>query len=163
MCAEPLHEAWATFDPMLAHVIQLIHCRLFTRFPICLVKLIEILFDFLHIHIHVKHGIVTHLVCNIMRTSISNTFTLRLKNLQFGQRNFLTYLVSCCVSIHVVGIWEIHAWEVGNLFTHEWLCDTPLHPCLVLHYRSIFLILFLDYTSIWTSQVLQPYFPKVKH
>jgi hypothetical protein len=102
MCAEPLREAWATFDPILAYVIQLLQCRLFTRFPICLVKLVEIWLDFLHICIQVKYGIVSLLVHNIICTSSPNTFTLPLKNLQFDQRNFY-YLVSCCVSIHVVG------------------------------------------------------------
>jgi hypothetical protein len=132
-----------------------LHCRLFTRIPICLVKLVEIWLDFLHIRTHVKHGIVPLLICNIMCTSSSNTFTLPLKNLQFSQHNFFNYLVSCCVSIYVVGTWEIHAWEVRNLFTHECLCHTPLHSCLVSHCRSMFfLILFLDYTSIWTTQVL---------
>jgi hypothetical protein len=81
MCAEPLHESWATFDPMPAHVIQLLYCRLFTRFPICLVKLVEIWLNFLHIRIHVKHGIVPLLVCNKICTSSSNTLTLPLKNL----------------------------------------------------------------------------------
>jgi hypothetical protein len=75
MCAEPLCEAWDTFDPMLAHVIQLLHCWLFMRFPICLVKLVEIWLDVLHVHIHVRHGIVPLLVCNIMCTSSPNTFT----------------------------------------------------------------------------------------
>jgi hypothetical protein len=102
MCAEPLHEAWATSDPTLEHAIQLLHCRLFMRFSICLVILVEIWLDFLHIRIHVKHGIVP-LICNIMFTSSPNTFTLPLKNLQFGQWNFFNYLVSHCVSIHVVG------------------------------------------------------------
>jgi hypothetical protein len=49
MCAKPLHEAWLTFDPMLEHVIQLLHYRLYTRFSIWLVKLVEIWLDFLHI------------------------------------------------------------------------------------------------------------------
>jgi hypothetical protein len=59
MCVEPFREAWATFNPMLVHVIQLLHCRLFMRFPICLVNLVEIWLDFLHIRIHVEHGIVS--------------------------------------------------------------------------------------------------------
>jgi hypothetical protein len=35
MWSEPLQEAWTTFDPMLAHRIQLLQCRLSTSFPIC--------------------------------------------------------------------------------------------------------------------------------
>jgi hypothetical protein len=85
MCAEPLHEVWATFDPLLVYVIQLLHYRLFMRFTICIIKLVEIWFDFLHIRIHVKHGIVLLLVCNIMCTNSPNTFTLPLKNLEFSQ------------------------------------------------------------------------------
>jgi hypothetical protein len=81
MCAEALHEAWATFDLMLVLVIQFLHCRLFTRFPNCLVKLVKIWLDFLHIRIHVKHGIVPLLVRNKMCTSSPNIFTLSLKNL----------------------------------------------------------------------------------
>jgi hypothetical protein len=81
MCAEPLHEAWATFDSMLAHVIQLFQCRLFTSFPIYLVKLLKIWYDIFHIRIHVKHGIVPLLVRNKMCTSSPNTFTIPLKNL----------------------------------------------------------------------------------
>jgi hypothetical protein len=81
MCVEPLHEAWATFDPMLAHVIQLLQCRLFTSFPIYLAKLLKIWYDFFHICIHVKHGIVPLLVHNKMCTSSPNTFTISLKNL----------------------------------------------------------------------------------
>jgi hypothetical protein len=100
---EPLREAWGTFDPMLMHVIQLLYCRLFMRFPICLVKLVKIWLDFLHVCVHVKHGIVLLLICNIMCTSSPNTFTLLLKNLQFSQQNFFIYLVSCCVSIRIVG------------------------------------------------------------
>jgi hypothetical protein len=34
MLMEPLREAWTTFEPMLAHVIQLLQCRLFTRCPL---------------------------------------------------------------------------------------------------------------------------------
>jgi hypothetical protein len=81
MCAESLHEAWATFDPMLTHVIQLLQCRLFTSFLIYLVKLVKIWFDFVHIRIHVKHGRVPLLICNKMCTSSPNTFTLPSKNL----------------------------------------------------------------------------------
>jgi hypothetical protein len=81
MCAEPLREAWATFDPMLAHVIQLLELRLSASFPIYGVKLLKIWYDFFHIHIHVKHGIVPLLVRNKMCTSSPNTFTIPLKNL----------------------------------------------------------------------------------
>jgi hypothetical protein len=73
MCAEPLHQAWATFDPMLAHVIQLLQRRLFTSFLIYLVKLLKIWYEFFHIRIHVKHGIVPLLVRNKMCTSSPNT------------------------------------------------------------------------------------------
>jgi hypothetical protein len=103
MCVEPLREAWATFGPMLTHVIQLLHCMLFMRFPICLVKLVEIWLGFLHICIHVKIGIVPLHICNKMSTSSPNTFILPLKHLQFGQRNLFYYLISLHVRIHVVG------------------------------------------------------------
>jgi hypothetical protein len=109
MCAEPLHKAWAIFDPIIVHVTQLLHYRLFMRFPISLVKLVEIWLDFLHIRIHIKHGIVPLLVHNKICTSIPNTFTLPLRNLQFSQWNFFYYLVSPYVSTHVVGALEIHA------------------------------------------------------
>jgi hypothetical protein len=66
MCAEPLHEAWATLDPLLVHVIQLLQFRLFTLFPLYLVKLLKIWYDFFHICIHVKHGIVPLSVHNKM-------------------------------------------------------------------------------------------------
>jgi hypothetical protein len=79
MCAETLHKSWATFDLMLAHVIQLLHCSLFMRFPISLVKLVEIWLDFLHIRIHVKYGIVPLLICNKMYTCNPNTFTILMK------------------------------------------------------------------------------------
>jgi hypothetical protein len=81
MCAEPLYEAWATFDPTLAHVIQLLHYRLFVRFPICLVKLVKIWLDFLQSRIHVKHDVVPLLIYNKMCTSSPNTITIALKNL----------------------------------------------------------------------------------
>jgi hypothetical protein len=57
-----------------------IQCRLVMRCPICFVKLIKILFDFLHVHVHIKHGIVSLLVGDIMCTRSSNTYTLPLKN-----------------------------------------------------------------------------------
>jgi hypothetical protein len=81
MCAEPLREAWTTFDTMLAYVIQLLQYRLFTSFSIYLVKLLKIWYDFFHIRIHVKHGIVPLLVRNKMCTSSPNTFTIPLINL----------------------------------------------------------------------------------
>jgi hypothetical protein len=62
---EPLQKAWATFEPMLVHVIQLLYCRLITRCPICFVKLLEIWLDFLHVRVHVKHGIVLLLVSDM--------------------------------------------------------------------------------------------------
>jgi hypothetical protein len=85
MCVEPRLKSWVTFDPMFVHVIQLLHCWLFTRFPICLVGFIKIWLDHLHICIHVKHGIVLLLVHNKMCSSSPNTFTLPTKNIQFGQ------------------------------------------------------------------------------
>jgi hypothetical protein len=66
MLAKPLHKAWATIDPMLAHFVQLLDCRLLMRFPMYLMKCVEICFDFLYVHLHVKHGIVTFLVRNKM-------------------------------------------------------------------------------------------------
>jgi hypothetical protein len=78
---EPLREAWATFDFMFTLVIQLLYYRLFTRFLIYLVILVEIWFDCLHIRMHVKRDIVSLLVHNKMCTSSPNTFTLLLKNL----------------------------------------------------------------------------------
>jgi hypothetical protein len=139
LLAEPLRKAWTTFDPMLAHWIQLLQCRLFTSFPICLVKLLEIWFNFLHhVHVHVKHGIVRLLVCDIMCTRSPNTFTLLLKNRQLAQWNFFYYVVPRCTSIHVIGAWEIHAWEVCNLFTRECLRNTPLNSFLVAHCSSKF-------------------------
>jgi hypothetical protein len=66
MCVEPLREAWATLDLMLTHVIQLVQCKLFTSFPIYLVKFLKIWYDLFHICIHVKHGIVPLIVRNKM-------------------------------------------------------------------------------------------------
>jgi hypothetical protein len=65
---------------MLVHVIQFVQCMLLTRCPIYFVKLLEIWLDFLHVHVHVKHGIVLLLVSDIMCTRSPNTFTLLLKN-----------------------------------------------------------------------------------
>jgi hypothetical protein len=80
MLSEPLQKAWTTFEPMLAHVIQLLQYRLITRCSICFVKLLEIWFDFLHVRVLVKHEIVQLLVGEIMCTRSPNTFTLPLKN-----------------------------------------------------------------------------------
>jgi hypothetical protein len=80
MSAEPLQKAWTTFEPMLAHVIQLLQCRLLTSCPIYFVKLLEIWLDILHIRVHVKYEIVPLLIGDIMCTRSSNTFTLQLKN-----------------------------------------------------------------------------------
>jgi hypothetical protein len=77
---EPLMKAWTIFEPMLAHVIQLLQCRLLTRCPICFIKLLKIWLDFLHVYIYVKHGIVPLLVDDIMCTRSPNTFILPLKN-----------------------------------------------------------------------------------
>jgi hypothetical protein len=80
MLSKPLRKAWTTFEPMLAHVIQLLQCRLVTRCVICFVKLLRIWFDFLHVRVHIKHGIVPLLVGDIMCTRSPNTFTLSLEN-----------------------------------------------------------------------------------
>jgi hypothetical protein len=80
MLSEPHQKAWTTFEPMLSHVIQLLQCRLVTRCPVCFVKLLKIWFDFLHVRVHIKHGIVSLLVGDIIYTRIPNTFTLPLKN-----------------------------------------------------------------------------------
>jgi hypothetical protein len=32
MLLEPLQKAWTTFEPMLMHVIQLLQCRLLTKY-----------------------------------------------------------------------------------------------------------------------------------
>jgi hypothetical protein len=77
---EPLWEAWTIFDPMLVHGIQLLQCRLSTLFPICLIKHLEIWLDFLHVCVHVKHGIVLLIVRDIMCARSPNTFTLPLEN-----------------------------------------------------------------------------------
>jgi hypothetical protein len=103
MLVEPLREAYITFEPMLVHVIQLLQCRLFLRCPICLVKQLKKWLDFLHVYEHVKHEIVPLLVGDIMCTRSPNTFTLPLKNQQLTQQNIFYYMVSHCMSIHVVG------------------------------------------------------------
>jgi hypothetical protein len=136
---------------MLAHGIQLLQCRMFTSFSIYLVKHVEIWLDFLHVQVHVKHGIVPLLVCDIMCTRSPNTFTLPLENWQLAQWNFFYYVVSHRMSIHVVGAWEILAWEVHNLF--ECLHNTTINPCLVTHCNSKFfsslswLYIDLNYTG----------------
>jgi hypothetical protein len=121
---------------MLVHGIQLLQCRFFTSFSICLVKQLKIWLDFLHVHVHVKHGIVPLVVRDIMCTRSPNTFTLPLENWQLAQRNFFYYVVPCHMSIRIVGTWDILAWKVRNLFTHECLCNTTLNPCLVAHCNS---------------------------
>jgi hypothetical protein len=78
--SEPLQKAWITFEPMLTHVIQLLQCRLLTRCLIYFVKLLKIWFDFLHVYVHLMHGIVPLLICDIICTRSPNTFTLPLKN-----------------------------------------------------------------------------------
>jgi hypothetical protein len=80
MLLEPIQNAWTTFEPMLTHVIQLLQCRLLTRCPIYFVKLLKIWVDFLHVHVHIKHGIVPLLVGDIMCTRSPNTLTLPLEN-----------------------------------------------------------------------------------
>jgi hypothetical protein len=65
---------------MLANGIQLLQCRLSTAFPICLVKHVEIWLDILHVHVHIKYGIVPLVVHEIMCTRSPNTFTLLLEN-----------------------------------------------------------------------------------
>jgi hypothetical protein len=66
MVAEPLHEVWTTVDSVLAHFIQLLHCRLLMRFSMYLVKRVEIWFNFLHVPVHIKHGILPLVVYNKM-------------------------------------------------------------------------------------------------
>jgi hypothetical protein len=39
MLSKPLRKAWTIFEPMLAHVIQLLQCRLLTRCSVCFIKL----------------------------------------------------------------------------------------------------------------------------
>jgi hypothetical protein len=120
---------------MLAHGIQLLQCRLSTSFPICLIKQLKIRLNFLHVRVHVKHGIVPLVICDIMCTRSPNTFTLPLENRQVAQRNFY-YVVPRRMSIHIVSAWEILAWEFRNLFARECLCNTTLNPCLVMHYNA---------------------------
>jgi isopentenyl phosphate kinase len=80
MLLEPIRKAWTTFELMLVHVIQLLQCRMVMRCPIYFVKLLKIWFDFLHVCVHIKHGIVPLLVGDIICTRSPNTFTLLLKN-----------------------------------------------------------------------------------
>jgi hypothetical protein len=102
MLVEPLRDAWTTFDPMLMHVIQFFQCRLYTRIPIYLVKLLKIWLDLIHVRVHVKHGIVPLLVPDKMCIRSFNTFTLPSKNRHLTQRIFFYYKVSCQMSIHIV-------------------------------------------------------------
>jgi hypothetical protein len=48
--------------------------------PICFVKLLKIWFDFHHVHVQTKHGIIPLLIGHLMCTCIPNTCTLQLKN-----------------------------------------------------------------------------------
>jgi hypothetical protein len=66
MLSEPLQKAWTTFESMLAHVIQLLQCRLHRRCPICFIELLKIWFNFHHVRVQIKHGIVPLLVGDIM-------------------------------------------------------------------------------------------------
>jgi hypothetical protein len=93
MLSKPLRKAWTTFEPMLAHVIQLLQCRLHMRCPICFIKLLKIWFDFHHVHVQIKHGIVPLLVGDIMCTRSPNTCTIPLKNWQLAQWNIFDYMV----------------------------------------------------------------------
>jgi hypothetical protein len=68
MLSELLRKAWTTFEPMLAHVIQLLQCGLHTRCPICFVKFLKIWFYFHHVRVQIKHGIVPLLIGDIMCT-----------------------------------------------------------------------------------------------
>jgi hypothetical protein len=133
MLSEPLWKAWITFKPILVHVIQLLQCGLHMRCPIFFVKLLKIWFDFHHFCVQIKHGILPLLIGDIMCTCSPNTCTIPLKNWQLPQRNISDYMVPHCWCIHVVSTWEIHAWEVCNLFTREFLCNTPLNPYLVVN------------------------------
>jgi hypothetical protein len=80
MLSEPLRKVGTTFEPMLMHAIQLLQCKLLMRCVIYFVKLLKIWLDFLHVRVHIKHGIVSLLVGDIICTRSSNTFTLLLKN-----------------------------------------------------------------------------------
>jgi hypothetical protein len=80
MLSEPLQKAWTAFESMLTQVIQLLQCRLLTRYPICFVKLLEIWLDFIYVCVHIKHEIVPLLVGEIMYTRSPNTVSLLLKN-----------------------------------------------------------------------------------
>jgi hypothetical protein len=124
--------------PHVARGIQLLQCRLSTSFPICVVKQLEIWLDFLYVRVHLKHGIVPLVVCDMMCTRIPNTFTLPLENRQLAQWNFFYYVVPRRMSIHIVGAWEILAWEVCKLFTCECFRNTTLNPCLVAQYNYKF-------------------------
>jgi hypothetical protein len=104
MYVESLREACPTFDPMLAHGIQLLQCRLSTLFPIYLIKHVEIWLDFLYVRVHITHGIVLLLVRDIMcALGAPNIFTIPLKNRQLAQQNFFYYVVMHCKSIHIIG------------------------------------------------------------
>jgi hypothetical protein len=81
---------------MLAHVIQLLQCRLHMRCPICFVELLKIWFDFHHVRVQIKHGIVPLLVNDIMCIRSPNTYTLSLKNLQLTQQKISDYMVLRC-------------------------------------------------------------------
>jgi hypothetical protein len=87
---------------MLTHGIQLFQYRLSTLFPICLVKHLKIWLDFLHVRVHVKHGIVPLVDHDIMCATSPNTFTLQLENQQLAQRNFFYYVLPRRMSIHII-------------------------------------------------------------
>jgi hypothetical protein len=144
---------------MLTHVIQLLQCRLVTRSPICFTKLLKIWLDFLHARVHIKHGIVSLLFSDIMCTRSPDTFILLLKNWQLAQWNISYYMVPRCWRIHAVGAWEIHAWEVCNLFTHECLRNTLPNPCLVANHISKFFFNSLPWLYIHLNCTGPPTLP----
>jgi hypothetical protein len=160
--SESLRKAWITFEPMLTHVIQLLQCGLHTRCPICFVKLLKIWFDFHHVQVQIKHVIVSLLIGDIMCPCSPNTYTLPLKNWQLAQRNISDYMVPHCWCIHMLPR-EKHMLEKFVISLHA--NASAIHPSILallrIVYLSFFLILFLDYTSTWTAQVLQPWLPKV--
>jgi hypothetical protein len=130
---------------MLAHGIQVLQCRLSTSFQIFLVKHLEIWLDFLHVRVYVKHGIVPLIIRDIMCTRSPNTFTLPLENWELVQRNFY-YVVPCHMSIHIVGAWEIFAWEVRNLLHVN---TSPIQPSTLALLRTVTLSFFISLSWLY--------------
>jgi hypothetical protein len=132
--SKSLDHLWA--NACACDPIQLLQCGLHTRCPICFVKLLKIWFNFHHVRVQIKHEIIPLLIGDIICTCSPNTCTIPLKNWQLAQRNISDHMVSRCWRIHVIGMWEIHAWEVCNVFTRKCLHNTPLNPYLVANHIS---------------------------